>query len=554
MRKLNNIIICAALLLVNQSSIYGHPYKDVPQNHWAYQAINELSEKGVISCIDTKKFSGNKPADRFTMASMLAKALAEIEVKYGKNLSSLDKNSVNNIDKLSKEFADELSLLAIKYNGIKDDLSILKEDVANLKWDVAEIKEEIKNSADKVSIGGDFLIRGTDLKYPHGNPGVHQAASLLRYKFVMNIDKDVMAVVRWRLMNGLGNSGTWRGANHTTGICDLAFLQLKNKLDGDILLGRTFEATGHSLLINQYVDVARYTTKKGDLTYQLNSYFNRKNGSDEHQIWNLNIKQNKKDYNYYIGFYGQHGPAGYSMTNKGNDPLVTDSSRYDIELGSHGKIRKYDNFSYDVSAVFTKLKQDNVGGVGNVDDNGKIGYFALNYEPKTEFAGKVSYYIADKEAHGGLFLGGDRRLAYAPESPLEDITRLDNLMLVMNNFLINGDIHNFTDTKIQVEYKPKSRPKHYFRLAYDLLREQKDKVNGVDNYNPLGTDSGEADVFTAEYRYQISRNLKWKSGFTRFMYDGKSNKIAGIDAGHGRQNGTNDCDYNLLWTEFYTKF
>ena len=540
---------------MNQSNIYAHPYDDVPAGHWAYQAINELSEKGIISCGDTNHFSGNKPTDRFTMASWLAKGLAEIEVKYGNNPSALDKNTVNNIEKLSNEFSDELSLLAVKYNGIKDDLSVVKEDVANLKWDVAEIKDKIEHSSDKVLIGGDFLIRGTDLKYPHSRPGVHQAASLLRFKFVMKIDEDIMAVVRWRLMNGLGNSGTWFGQNHTTGICDLAFLQFKNKLDGDILLGRTFEATGHSLLINQYVDVARYTTKKGDLTYQLNSYFMSKNNSDNHQVWNINIKQNKKDFNYYIGFYGQHAPGGYNMINKVNDPLVTDSSRYDIELGSHGKLGKNDKFSYDVSAVFTKLKQDYVaGGANNVDDNGKIGYVALNYQPKSEFGGKLSYYIADKEAHGGLFLGGDRRLANAPESPLEDITRLDNLMLVMNNFLINGDIHNFTDTKIQVEFKPKSRPKHYFRLAYDLLREQKDKVNGIDNYNPLGTDSGEADVFTAEYRYKVSRNLQWKSGYTRFKYGGKLDKANNIAAGYGNQNNTRDCDYSLFWTELYTKF
>lgn len=554
MRKLNYIILCSALLLINQSSIYALPTDTVPTGHWAYQAINELSEKGVFECIDSKYFTGNKPIDRFTLATFVAKGLAEIEVKYGNDPSSLDKNSIKNIEKLTNEFSDELSLLAVKYDGIEKDLTIVREDVDNLKKDVTEIKDEIKNSGDKVAIGGDFLIRSSDLKYPHGNPGVHQFASLLRYKFVMNIDKDIMAVARWRLMNGLGNSGTWWGQNHATGICDLAFLQFKNKLDGDILLGRTFEATGHSLLINQYIDVARYTTKKGDLTYQLNSYFKRKNNSDSYHVWNLNIKQNKKDYNYYLGFYGQHGPAGYNLINKVNDPQVTDSSRYDIELGSHGKLGKSDNFTYDISAVFTKLKQDYVAGAGDsVDDNGKIGYVALNYAPKKEFSGKLSYYIADKEAHGGLFLGGDRRLANAPESPLEDITRLDNLPMI-TNFVINGDIHNFTDTKIQLEYKPKSRPKHYFRLAYDLLREQKDKVNGIDDYNPLGTESGEADVFTAEYRYKVSRNLQWKSGFTRFMFSGKLNKANDTDAGYGKQNGTRDCDYNLLWSELYTKF
>ena len=136
--------MCTALMLINQSGIYAHPYDDVPAGHWAYEAINELSEKGVISCIDTKHFSGNKPTDRYTMASWLAKGLAEIELKYGNNPSSLDKDSVNSIEKLSNEFSDELSLLAVKYNGIEEDLSVVKEDVANLKKDVAEIKEEIK--------------------------------------------------------------------------------------------------------------------------------------------------------------------------------------------------------------------------------------------------------------------------------------------------------------------------------------------------------------------------------------------------------------------------
>ena len=104
---------------MGQNNIYAHPFDDVPTGHWAYQAINELSEKGVISCIDTKEFSGNKPTDRYTMASWLAKGLAEIEVKYGKNSSSLDKDSVNSIEKLTNEFSDELSLLAVKYNGVK---------------------------------------------------------------------------------------------------------------------------------------------------------------------------------------------------------------------------------------------------------------------------------------------------------------------------------------------------------------------------------------------------------------------------------------------------
>ena len=119
MRKLNYIIMCTALTLINQSIIYAHPCDNVPTEHWAYQAINELSEKGVFESIDKDYFIGNKPIDRYTFASILAKGLAEIEVKNAKAPFTFNKNIINTLEKLLSEFSDELSLLAIKYNGIE---------------------------------------------------------------------------------------------------------------------------------------------------------------------------------------------------------------------------------------------------------------------------------------------------------------------------------------------------------------------------------------------------------------------------------------------------
>ncbi len=34
----------------------------------------------------------------------------------------------------------------------------------------------------------------------------------------------------------------------------------------------------------------------------------------------------------------------------------------------------------------------------------------------------------------------------------------------------------------------------------------------------------------------------------------KLDKVNDIESGHGKQNNTRDCDHNLFWTEFYTKF
>lgn len=57
-------------------------YKDVPQTHWAYDAIFELSQKGVmIGYFDKndKSFKGEKNLTRYEFALALAKAMIRIE-------------------------------------------------------------------------------------------------------------------------------------------------------------------------------------------------------------------------------------------------------------------------------------------------------------------------------------------------------------------------------------------------------------------------------------------------------------------------------------------
>ena len=553
MRNINKILITAALLISN-SAYANTNINSVPSNHWSIKALEQLQSEGILDSFHTKDFIGDKYVDRMTLASVLASALANIETKLGGNSANISKESVSSLDRLAMEYADELAKMAIKYKGLNNDFKDLKEDVANLKWVVADINkyiDEDKKNNKKVVIGGDMLTRFTDMHRPHGNSGIHEAASLLRFKFIANIDENVKAVARWRLYNGLGTSGTWDSTGrHTTGIVDLAFLQINNKLGGNFTLGRTFSAVGHSLLINQYVDVARYTTDRGKTQYQINSYFKRKNGYDYNQVWNFGLGRTVKSHKMYANFYGQHGPSGYCLINKNNDADVKSSSRYDLEIGSSGKLGNNKHMSYDFSMVFTKLKQDMLVK-SDINDNGIMGYAALNYDSKSDLKAKVSYFHADKKAHGGLFLGGDRRLACGPESPLEDIVRLDNLTGRQNNMLIDGDIHNFRDLKLQLEYVPERHNRNYFRVAYDFLDEVNEKVKGIDNSNPLGTDDGKADVITAEYRYKLSKNTSLKVGYSNFKYNGWLTKNV-TKAGSGK-NGR-DYDYGLFWTELYSKF
>lgn len=53
--------------------------RDVPTDHWAYQAVVSLVNRGYLAVYEDGTFQGNRSVDRYTLASALAKILDEIE-------------------------------------------------------------------------------------------------------------------------------------------------------------------------------------------------------------------------------------------------------------------------------------------------------------------------------------------------------------------------------------------------------------------------------------------------------------------------------------------
>ncbi|MEO6908184.1 MAG: S-layer homology domain-containing protein [Abditibacteriaceae bacterium] len=53
-------------------------YPDVPQNHWAYAAINKLSQAGIIEGMPNGTYMGNKPMTRYEFAVAIARILDKI--------------------------------------------------------------------------------------------------------------------------------------------------------------------------------------------------------------------------------------------------------------------------------------------------------------------------------------------------------------------------------------------------------------------------------------------------------------------------------------------
>lgn len=109
---------------------------DLSTNHWAYKAIEALSEKyGVMSGYPDKTFKGSKYITRYEMAASLYKVMTKVEELIAKanrpgasdtagagNTSSVSKEDLETLSLLQKEFRDELGELRGKVNMLTQKL------------------------------------------------------------------------------------------------------------------------------------------------------------------------------------------------------------------------------------------------------------------------------------------------------------------------------------------------------------------------------------------------------------------------------------------------
>jgi len=103
-KKLLRVAVATALTVAFAVPAFANPFSDVPAKHWAYDAVNQLAQDGVVTGYDDGTFKGDKTVSRYEMASIVASAMQ-------KDLNS-DQKQI--IDQLSEEFAAELDEMGIK--------------------------------------------------------------------------------------------------------------------------------------------------------------------------------------------------------------------------------------------------------------------------------------------------------------------------------------------------------------------------------------------------------------------------------------------------------
>lgn len=186
---------------------------DVPRDHWAYQAVISLVNRGFLATYEDGSFQGTNPVDRYTLAVTVARILDEIEA--GRVMGS--QSDIDLLRDLSNEFRTELVQfyadkqlleknvdetqklgLAIeeRVNKVVASQAELMETVARLKADImeeasktAEILKEQRSLIEQTQAA--VNVQAESLQSQHEQIQTHQESISELQQAVIKVDEQL---------------------------------------------------------------------------------------------------------------------------------------------------------------------------------------------------------------------------------------------------------------------------------------------------------------------------------------------------------------------------
>ncbi|MEN6520008.1 MAG: S-layer homology domain-containing protein [Armatimonadota bacterium] len=174
MKKVLLGVFVLGLMLVASYAFAQGPFADVPTDHWAYDAVNELQEAGIVIGYPDGTFGGRRAMTRYEFAVAVARMIPVIEQKVmesvGTMTSGVTPEQVNKLEQrvsaLEQKPAaaagvtqEQLASIQRLVNEFRDELAALGVDVDTLKRDVASLAarvDAIEKEQQRVKITGEI--------------------------------------------------------------------------------------------------------------------------------------------------------------------------------------------------------------------------------------------------------------------------------------------------------------------------------------------------------------------------------------------------------------
>ena len=219
MKKQFAAIFAATAVLGVTTAFAANPFSDVTPDSWAYQAVSQLANAGIVNGYPDGTFKGQNNITRYEMAQMVAKAMA--------NQDRANAEQQAMINRLADEFSNELNNLGVRVARLEDRVGNVKvTGDARLRYRDAEhakskfdARARVQFNA-KVNDRTDAVVRMTTEPFELGNAtantGVKIDRAYVNHKFGERVS--VKAGRFGQVMGGgLAFDGTFDGAQFNAG-------------------------------------------------------------------------------------------------------------------------------------------------------------------------------------------------------------------------------------------------------------------------------------------------------------------------------------------------
>ena len=229
MKKQLAAIFAATAVLGVTTAFAANPFSDVTPDSWAYQAVSQLANAGIVNGYPDGTFKGQNNITRYEMAQMVAKAMA--------NQDRANAEQQAMINRLADEFSNELNNLGVR---------------------VARLEDRVGN----VKVTGDARLRYRDTE-----DGKSKFDARARVQFNAKVNDRTDAVVRLTSGNfELGNSTTGGKADAQI---DRAYVNHKFGERVSLKAGRFNQVIGGGLAFDGTFDGAQFNAGNDKVNAQV---------------------------------------------------------------------------------------------------------------------------------------------------------------------------------------------------------------------------------------------------------------------------------------------
>jgi hypothetical protein len=206
---MRNLIFALAALFVLALGVpaMAAMFKDVPTDHWAYEAIDYLQQQGLVEGFPDGEFKGNRTFTRYEMAMVIARMYSKLEdMMGGMDSSKLDEIQAQ-LDRLSNEFKDELAQLGVRLDKLEGQVNQNTDDINKLK---SMIKDNNLSGFVRYRAGGFVTTGATDWSNDIGHEqviGLHygfQPEDNMKFEFTLT-SAEAQGAVGTGFIPGLNN-------------------------------------------------------------------------------------------------------------------------------------------------------------------------------------------------------------------------------------------------------------------------------------------------------------------------------------------------------------